>query len=399
MTEHDNLMKILNKDSYIRLILNEVPDAVICVNNKGIIVFANRQTETLFELAESALLGKPVEILMPEEFRDKHKTHVQAFFKDPKKRPMGLNLKLLACKNNGDTFPVDISLNPIEIEGELITLASVRDVTERKKIEAEIERINHEILHIENENWRMLEAAKIKSKLLHHVSHETRTPLNHIVGYAEILHDELEDQLSEEHKGFLEKVTSSSHKLSKLLEGLIALAYSTTGKLEFQLEEAHLPALVTELVKRVSGMANKKHLTLNLDVDANLPKAEIDLFRFKQVLYNLLFNAIAYTPDNGKITVRLKKLTDNEFRLEVEDTGPGIAEADIPNLFTSSDFFETDEKEETVLNFKGLSVAKRIIDACGGKIGVDSTPGKGSIFYVIMPFKAPEKLPKVKKPS
>jgi len=136
------------------------------------------------------------------------------------------------------------------------------------------------------------------------------------------------------------------------------------------------------------GMASQKRIRIELEMEANLSTALLDSSKFKQVLYNFLSNAIKFTPDEGLVTLRIKKEDESHFRLEVKDTGIGIKKEDLPRLFVEFQQLDTGSSKKFSGTGLGLALTKSIVEAQGGKVGVQSEPGKGSVFFAILPFEA-----------
>jgi signal transduction histidine kinase len=226
------------------------------------------------------------------------------------------------------------------------------------------------------------EASRMKSEFLANMSHELRTPLNGILGFSELLEVELEDPTQRE---YAHTIRVSGEHLLKLVTDVLDLAKIEAGRMDFNLTPVDLPELLREVVAMQRGYAQKKTLSIEL-IEAGLPSVVFaDAARLRQILLNLTNNALKFN-DRGGVTVRAVSEENGErVRIEVEDTGIGISpdEQDfIFEKFRQSESFMTRSHEGTGL---GLTLAKELIEHMGGKIGMVSTPGVGSTFYVLLP--------------
>jgi signal transduction histidine kinase/DNA-binding response OmpR family regulator len=254
-----------------------------------------------------------------------------------------------------------------------------RQVDERTR---ELRATNREL---EEQSRRVQEATRLKSEFLANMSHELRTPLNAIVGFAELMHDAKVGPVSAPHKECLEDILTSSHHLLQLINDVLDLSKIEAGKMEFRPEAVEVSKLVSEVRDILRGLSAKKRIQLGVDIDPALGGVVIDPGKLKQVLYNYLSNALKFTPEGGRVTVRAKVEDAEHFRLEVEDTGIGIRPQDVTRLFAEFQQLDSSASKAYQGTGLGLALTKRIVDAQGGHIGVTSTPGQGSVFYAVLP--------------
>jgi signal transduction histidine kinase len=234
------------------------------------------------------------------------------------------------------------------------------------------------------EKGRQIEAAnRHKSEFLANMSHELRTPLNAIIGFSEVLLDPSLAVSDEERSQFLTDVLSSGKHLLGLINEVLDLAKIEAGKMELQIE----PALIQDVVEAVSNtmrsLAVKKSIDLRMESDDSLTPFPMDGARVKQVLLNLVGNAIKFTPEGGRVWVRAASENGN-VRVEVGDTGPGIAPEDHERIFQEFQQAgsESGKPQGTGL---GLALAKKFVEMHGGRIWLESEVGKGSTFTFTLP--------------
>src|SRR5581483_11932685 len=236
-------------------LLESMPDAIVMVNPAGRIVLVNGQAEELFGYSRDELLGKPVEMLLPERFRNDHVAHRARYFAEPKTRAMGAGLELFACRRDGAEFPVEICLSPLHTQEGMFAMSAIRDITERKKLQEELRRTNEEL---QQQNRSVQQANRLKSEFLANMSHELRTPLNGIIGFAEIMHDERVGPISPEHKEYLADILTSARHLLQLINDVLDLSKIEAGKFEFATQPTDPSVVLGEVRDIVRALAAKK---------------------------------------------------------------------------------------------------------------------------------------------
>ena len=365
-----------------RGLLETVPDAIVMVNNTGRIVLINEQAETLFGYKKEELLGSPVEILLPARFREGHVGHRTRYFAEPKTRAMGAALELFAIRKDGTEFPVEISLSPLKTEEGLFAMSVIRDVSERKKLEEELRQKNNAL---EEQNRRVQTANRLKSEFLANMSHELRTPLNGIIGFAEIMHDGRVGPISDEHKEYLGDILTSARHLLQLINDVLDLSKVEAGKMEFRPQAVNFQLVVEEVREIVRTLAASKRIEMRSEIDPALSAIDADPRSLKQILYNYLSNALKFTPEGGSVTIRGKAEDAERFRIEVEDNGIGISASDTDRLFVEFEQLDSSTGKKYSGTGLGLALTRKIVEAQGGSVGVNTIPGKGSIFYAVLP--------------
>ena len=285
---------------------------------------------------------------------------------------------------DGEVIPVELRLARMPSDTTQLLRCTILDQRERLRTEG----VRRHAAELELQNRRIQEANRLKSEFLANMSHELRTPLNAIIGFAELLHDGAVDPASPQHQEFLGDILTSGRHLLQLINDVLDLAKVEAGKLDFRPEHVEVGKLVNEVVSITRTTAAKKTIAVDVELDPALTGIVIDPNRFKQVLYNYLSNALKFTPDGGRVTVRLVADGARLFRLEVEDTGVGIAPDDLGRLFVEFQQLEGGSGKRHQGTGLGLALTRRLVEAQGGAVGVRSTPGKGSVFHATLPRQA-----------
>jgi len=373
------------RDSEQRLqAILESATAVVCVKDvEGRYLLVNRRFEEVFHLKRQDVVGKTDHDVFPKPMADVVRANDQRVING--RAP--IQVEELAPHDDGVHTYISSKVPLFNRDGVPYALCGIStDITESKRLE-EARWCGKEL---EEQSRRDREASRLKSEFLANMSHELRTPLNAIIGFAELMHDGKLGPVSAQHQEFLGDILTSSRHLLQLINDVLDLSKVESGKMEFQPATIEPGKLVGEVRDILRTLAAQKRIRVETEVDASLNPLFADPGKLKQVLYNYLSNALKFTPDEGRIVVRLRPEAEQRFRLEVEDTGIGIRPEDQDRLFTEFQQLDGGVARNHQGTGLGLALCKRIVEAQGGFVGVQSTPGVGSVFFAVLPRTARE---------
>jgi signal transduction histidine kinase len=258
---------------------------------------------------------------------------------------------------------------------------------ESRALQRSEEQLRRATADLAEQNRRVMQANKLKSEFLANMSHELRTPLNSILGFSQLIQDGLIECGTDDYQESLGYIVTNGKHLLQLINDILDLSKVEAGKLEFAPEAILLETLIGEVKPILKGIAFEKRIRIAWEVDPTLKEITLDPARLKQVLYNFLSNALKFTPDGGRVQVRARPEGPAHFRLEVEDTGIGIASTDLPLLFSEFQQLDSGAAKKHAGTGLGLALTKRLVEAQGGSVGVKSEAGRGSTFHAVLPRK------------
>ena len=371
-------------DQRLRDLLDAAPDSIIEVDQGGHILLLNRMTEKLFGYQRDELVGQPVERLIPEDLRAMHVHNRTGYCARPLTRPMGSGLALQGRRKDGSCFPVEISLSPVKSGDGLGVTAIIRDTSERKHSEDQLRAIQEKYnLELQLRSQEIERADRLKSEFLSSVSHELRTPLHTIIGFSELLAEELKGPLNEDQKRFIGHIHRDSLHLLELINQILDLSKIEAGRLELRMETFAASGAVEEVLTSIRPQAEAKSIRIEADLGAGVTLAA-DRLRFKQILFNLLSNAVKFTPENGRIRVGASPC-DGFVEIFVKDNGIGIPLEERELVFDKFHQVRRATDASRGGTGLGLAITKALVEQHGGRIWLESEPGMGSHFKFTIP--------------
>jgi len=354
-------------EAYFRNLLESAPDAMVIIDEQGKIAIVNRQAEQMFGYARQQMLGQPIEVLLPDRLRERHVAHRKGFVREPRLRPMGSGLDLVARRSDGSEFPVEISLSPVQSAGGRFISSVIRDVTRRKRMEDEIVAARREAERANKANSAFLAAA----------SHDLRQPVQAL----SLLNGALRRTVKEARA--LEMIDSQQHSLTamtNLLNSLLDISRLDAGAVTPELEEFPIRRLIDRLSDEFARQAQQKGLKFSAGPCTTVVNSDPNLLA--EIIQNFVSNAIRYT-DKGSVRLECEEI-DHVCHIRVIDTGIGIDEDQIENIFREFHQCKTPGSSKEGFGL-GLAIVKRLADLLNLKIGVESRIGRGSTFSISLP--------------
>lgn len=358
----DILKKEMSERKF-RALLDSAPDATVIVDEEGYIRMINQQTEKLFGYSKEEMIGRKVEMLIPEELHRQHETHRRNYAETPRVRMMGAGIELMALKKGGDKFPVAISLSPIKTEEGSMVSASVRDITLSKELENNLRRSNEE-----------LEA------FTYSVSHDLRAPLRGITGFTTILENEYASQLDIEARRITSVIKSNALRMGNLIDDL--LAFSRMGRKDLVKMKVDMDKVANEVIMELK--TEEKGEAVKWTVEP-LPLVSGDPATIRQVWVNLLSNAVKYSSKKSPPEIRIGHYyQDNKQVYFIKDNGVGF-----DNRYKDK-LFKVFQRLHSHVEFEGtgvgLALVQKIINRHGGQVWAEGEIGIGATFYFSLPM-------------
>jgi PAS domain S-box-containing protein len=390
MTAQEKETRIeMRAERRFRELLEAAPDAIIEVDREGRILLLNLVTEKLFGYTREELLGQPVEILVPDALSGRHPQHRARYWDHPVTRPMGSGLALHGRRKDGSSLPVEISLSPVKSDDGFRVTAIIRDISERRQAEEQFREMQQAYTReLESRNREVERANQLKSEFLASMSHELRTPLHTIIGFSELLAEELEGELNPKQHRFIGHIHQDSRHLLELINDILDLSKIESGRLELRRETFEIAGALEEALSSLGPQSMAESIAIETSLAIPVP-IFADRLRVKQIFFNLLSNALKFTPAGGRVQVE-GALRDGSVEISVSDTGIGIPKEQHEAVFDK--FFQVGATTKGVREGTGLGLAitRALVEEHGGRIWLESEPGKGSRFTFTLALERPD---------
>lgn len=366
-TEMERLIKAFSSSS----------EGIALTDEKGRFIYVNEAHSKIYGYTQKELIGNTWRKITPAK---KNSPTGKGVTNTIHNKDIGLFYgEVPGLRKDGKIVPTEVTGKDIWDENGIYRghICIIRDITGKRAIEE---------LHLENE--RLISSNKTKSKLLTIMSHELRTPLTSIIGYSRILEGEIEGQLNDKQKFFLDNIIKSSKHLVDLINNFLQLAEIEAGKREMVFEDISVADAINEVLELIKENASERGIILRREFDLKMPPIQADRVALKQILLNLLSNAMKFRKkEGGNITVSTRRINEM-VKISIADTGIGLKEEDIPRLFQKFEQIDSDLSRKYDGTGIGLAITKELIDILGGQIWVSSELGVGSTFNFLLPIKA-----------
>jgi len=375
------------------LLFISAAEGLVVVDGSGTICLKNPRLDALFGYIDEDLLGLPIETLIPDSLRGKHSAQRQHYHEKPVQRSMGGGLDLMGRRKDGSLFPVEISLNHFDVDGQRFVMGLVSDVTKRRRAEKDLQATNAgleerveqrtlELLSTQADLRLALEAEKelnaLKSRFVSMASHEFRTPLSTIMSSVDLIGRYTEKNPEERIQKHVERVRAKVRELTGMLNDFLSLDKLEQGSVACNPGEFDVVHLSIELIEELRGLA-KPGQEIVYDHSGSERIMFQDRTMLHNVLSNLLGNAIKYSPENKRIDL-ITCISNSALTIQVQDRGIGIPLEDQQHLFER--FFRAANAFTVQGTGLGLNIVRKYLDLIGGTIAFESTPGQGTTFTV-----------------
>jgi PAS domain S-box-containing protein len=341
----------------LRAVIDTVVDGLLIFDRDGKIRIANPAAARLFGYAAQELIGRDIALLMP------HDEHATA--------GAGTDREVEGRRKDGTLFPINIAIGETHRGGEISYVGIVRDITEQKKTYAALS----------DARQRAEVANNAKTEFLSRMSHELRTPMNAIIGFAQLLQMKPQGALPPaQYADYLQSIVGPARHLATLIDDILDIARIESGQFSIAVRSVYLDGVIAESMGVVVAIAERRGVTISTALEP-VPPVLADSTRLTQCMLNLLTNAVKYNLPGGKVTVRTERIDGGRVRLTVEDTGLGIPEDRIGDLFLPFKRLHPGRQEIEGVGI-GLALVKQLVEAMRGSISAEQRAGGGTLFHL-----------------
>ncbi|MDA8432666.1 MAG: ATP-binding protein, partial [Nitrospiraceae bacterium] len=399
--------------AYLKNVLDDSGDMIVTTDAGGLVVEFSRGGERILGYSRDEAVGR----------------NAADFYVDPAERQRLLamlgsggmvhNYETRLKKKDGSIIDISLTLSPLRDKtGKVIgTVGVSKDITEDKRLRNELAKSNEELRdlnirledkviertrELEKINWELTRANQVKARFISNMSHELRTPLNSILGFSEILIEETFGRLNDRQKRHVSNISASGKHLLQLVNNILDLAKIEAGKIELSYEDFRVREAVEEVVMIMQSLSAKKSVRMEVEIDPAVSVFNADKVKFKQILYNLISNAIKFTPEGGAAGIKVGLASNRDalipwavdgqdlMKVTVWDRGIGIREDNLERIFEEFEQVDPSFSKNYQGTGLGLALTKKLVELHGGQINARSVHGEGSEFTFYLPAAVPE---------
>jgi PAS domain S-box-containing protein len=377
-------------------------EGILVVNDKGEITRINPSSERLFGYEKDELIGKRIEVLIPRRLSERHKDHREKYGHNPHARSMGSGMELYGLKKDGSEFPVEISLSPYSTPDGRFVIAFIVDITVRKQAEEKLKNYSTELEKQVKNRTLILEEAieelektkkdlnkaldkekelnELKSRFVSMASHEFRTPLTTMMSSLSLVTKYGEQNDKSSQAKHVSKIKTSINNLTDILNDFLSVSKLEEGRIENVPEEMSLKSFIRDIIAEMQAMATNGQQLSHKHSGSEI--AYLDKKLLKNVLFNLISNAIKFSPSGSEIEIETS-VGNSSVKISVKDNGIGISQEDQKHLFER--FFRGKNATHIQGTGLGLNIVLKYAELMNGKLDFESIENKGTTFTLIIP--------------
>lgn len=351
------------REGHIRAIVDNLVDGIVTINEKGIVETFSPAAERVFGYRAEEIVGQSVNLLMPEPYSSQHDHYIARYLESGEPRIIGIGREVIGKRKDNSTFPLDLAVNEMHSRGRRLFVGITRDITERKRLE------------------------EMKDEFLRVASHDLKNPLGSILGFAQLVMELTPPgtPMSKRSYWFLEKIVDGGRVMKELITDFLDFHALEDGKLRLERVPCDLNEIARGLSESNREYARSKRIDLDLDLEKGLPRISADPARIRQVVQNLIENAVKFSPQGSDVVVSTRQ-KDGQIVFAVKDSGPGLTDDDLENVFQKYARLSSKPTGEEKSSGLGLAICKQLIEIHGGEIGVRNNPDKGATFWFRLPI-------------
>ena len=389
-----------NQSYRYEALFNHASMGIVVVNSSGIILSVNPFALNLFCYTTEEIIDKPIEILIPNRFHNRHIEFRQHYTQNPKSRPMGVGRDLFGVKKDGNEFPLEVSLGTYEKDGDKNVIAFISDISVRKNAEAEIIKLNneleatvqqrtkeltdamHQLEQSKEELSRSLakekELSELKSRFVSMASHEFRTPLSTVLSSSYLIEKYTLAEHQPNREKHLQRIVSSVNMLTDILNDFLSVGKIEEGKIPVRFSEFNIQQHIVSIMEEIKNNLQKSQQIKYQHTGKQI--VQMDTSMVKHIIMNLISNASKFSPEGSLIEINTN-LTDGEFILSVKDEGMGISKGDQKHLMER--FFRGANAANIQGTGLGLHIVAKYAELMNGHVQCISELEKGTEFKII----------------